>query len=316
MRAAVEAPNWLDGNLPLGDWLMSLHEHDVSHVLDGAAVLATLAHNSGGDAPAKLPASCSICSLRGACLPCDLLIQGPGAAKENPIQHRNLKRGERLYRAGDEFHYLYTVRSGCLKTVQCLEGGRDQVTGFYMTGDLLGIDGISAQVHGGDAIALEDTRVCLIPYGRIEQQVSAGSRVLRSLHKAMSAEIVRQHGVMLLLGTMSAEERVAAFLLNLSERFLARGYSPSQFLLRMTRRDIGSFLGLKLETVSRVFSRFRDIGLVGVKRRDIFLRDLAGLRRCLGAECEHPAQASPAAPAGAPALGQHRSGNARWFALA
>jgi CRP/FNR family transcriptional regulator len=262
---------------------MTLLENAAAHVL-GGATMSVKPFDSADEAVQPLAASCAMCSLRGACLPCDLLTPQGAGHEELPIQHRRLKRGEQLYRAGDEFRYLYTVRSGCLKTIQYLECGRDQVTGFYMTGDLLGIDGINSQVHGSDAIALEDARVCLIPYARIEHQESGRYEMMRSLHKAMSAEIVRQHGVMLLLGTMSAEERVAAFLLNLSERFLARGYSPSQFLLRMTRRDIGSFLGLKLETVSRIFSRFRDEGLVGVERRNILLRDLAGLRRCVGVE--------------------------------
>jgi CRP/FNR family transcriptional regulator len=268
---------------------MSLLERRAPDVLEGpptAAYPTTKLAVAASEEVTRLPASCAICTLRNACLPCDLLVPKAGTGRKDPlIQQRSLKRGEYLYRAGDPFHNLYTVRMGCIKTVQCLDGGRDQVTGFYMTGDLLGVDGISALVHGSDAIALEDTRVCLVPYGRIEHHDPARNEVVRALHKAMSAEIVRQYSVMLLLGTMSAEERVAAFLLNLSERFLARGYSPSQFLLRMTRRDIGSYLGLKLETVSRIFSHFRDQGIVGVERRNIFLRDLAGLRRCSGIEC-------------------------------
>ena len=125
-----------------------------------------------------------------------------------------------------------------------------------MAGEIVGLDGISNAKHACDTTALEDTEVCVIPYRRIDDIATQVPALRNHFHRVMSREIVREHGVMLLLGTMLAEERMATFLLNLSQRFAARGYSTSEFVLRMTRAEIGSFLGLKLETVSRVLSRF------------------------------------------------------------
>jgi CRP/FNR family transcriptional regulator len=142
-----------------------------------------------------------------------------------------------------------------------------------MAGEVLGMDGIAAGTHTSDVTALEDSEVCVIPYQRLEQP-----DIQRQVQKVMSRELVRDHGVMLLLGTMRAEERLAAFLLNLSQRFTARGYSPSEFHLRMTRDEIGSYLGLSLETVSRLFSRFQDEGFIEVHQKHVKIRDLAALR--------------------------------------
>ena len=159
------------------------------------------------------------------------------------------------------------MRSGFFKTTLVMEDGRDQVTGFHMAGDMLGMDGIGPDQHSCNAVALEDSEVCVIPFGRLEELSREIDVLQQHFHKVMSREIVREHGVMLLLGSMRAEERLAAFLLNLSQRFTSRGYSPSEFNLRMTREEIGSYLGLKLETVSRVFSKFQEDGSSGCSRR-------------------------------------------------
>ena len=186
---------------------------------------------------------------------------------------KRVKRGETLYRSGEAFESLYAVRSGFFKSSVVLEDGRDQVTAFHMAGEILGMDGIGTERHAADVIALEDSEVCVIPYARLEE---AGLQ--RQLHKVMSRELVRDQGVMMLLGTMRAEERLAAFLLNLSQRFVARGYSPNEFHLRMTRDEIGSYLGLSLETVSRLFSRFQTDGLISVQQKHIRILDVQGLR--------------------------------------
>lgn len=225
---------------------------------------------------------CSNCALRDQCLPHGLTGRDAERADELVYTRRRIKRGESVYRAGDVFASLYAVRSGYFKTTQILEDGRDQVTGFHMGGELLGMDGIGSERHSCSAVALDDGEVCVIPYSRLE---ALGREVLplqQQFHKVMSREIVREHGVMLLLGTMRAEERLATFLLNMSERFMARGYSPSEFNLRMTREEIGSYLGLKLETVSRAFSKFQDEGLVSVQQKHIRILDVAGLKRCVG----------------------------------
>ena len=151
-----------------------------------------------------------------------------------------------------------------------------------MAGELMGIDGIDDDCHNCDAIALEDSEVCVIPYARFEELSHKFPSLQRHFHKVMSREIVRDHGVMLLLGSMRAEERLAAFLLNLSQRFTARGFSASDFILRMTREEIGSYLGLKLETVSRSFSKFQDDGLLAVHQKHIRIADIAGLKKIMG----------------------------------
>ena len=229
---------------------------------------------------AKVPTKCSSCNLRELCLPCGLSGQDLDRAEELVYTRRRLGRSENLYRAGDEFSSLYAVRSGFFKTVQTIEDGREQVTGFHMAGEIMGMDGIGPEKHSSSAVALEDSEVCVIPYSRL---VNLGHDMdgLRQFHKVMSREIAQEHSVMLLLGTMRAEERLAAFLLNLSQRFTARGYSPSEFNLRMTREEIGSYLGLKLETVSRAFSKFQEDGLISVHQKRIGIRDVAGLKRCM-----------------------------------
>ena len=185
---------------------------------------------------------------------------------------RRVKRGECLYRAGEAFDSIYALVSGFFKTSVGLEDGRGQVIGFHMGGELVGMDGIGTERYTADLIALEDSEVCIIPYWRLEE---AGMQ--RELHRAMSRELVRDQGLMMLLGTMRAEERLAAFLLNLSQRFVARGFSPREFHLRMTREEIGSYIGLSLETVSRLFSRFHDDGLIAVQQKHIRILDVAGL---------------------------------------
>ena len=196
---------------------------------------------------------------------------------------RALKRAEVLFRAGDRFEALFAVRTGFFKTRVSAEDGRDQVTGFQMAGELLGLDGISTDRHSCDAVALEDSQVCQIPYARLEDFSHQVPELQRQFHKVMSRELVRDQSLMMLLGTMRAEERLAAFLLNMSQRFTTRGYSPAEFHLRMTREEIGSYLGLKLETVSRAFSRFQEEGLIAVQQKHIRIIDGAGLKRLLNA---------------------------------
>jgi CRP/FNR family transcriptional regulator, anaerobic regulatory protein len=159
--------------------------------------------------------------------------------------------------------------------------GKEQVTGFQMAGEILGLDGIVNDRHTCNAIALEDAEVCVMPFEHMEQLSREFTSLQHHIHKIMSREIVRDQGVMMLLGTMRAEERLAAFLLNLSQRFTARGYSATEFHLRMTREEIGSYLGLKLETVSRALSHFQENGLIGVQQKHIRILDIAGLRKIM-----------------------------------
>lgn len=228
--------------------------------------------------PDAFKVACSNCNLRELCLPVGLSAPELDRLDRLVATRRTVARGDTLFRAGDAFTSLYAVRTGFFKTRVSSEDGRDQVTGFQMAGELLGLDGISHDRHNCDAVALEDSQVCVIPFGQLESLSRDFIQLQHQFHKIMSREIVRDHGMMLLLGSMRAEERLAAFLLNLTQRLQARGFSASSLVLRMTREEIGSYLGLKLETVSRTFSKFQDDGLLEVKQRQIRIVDQAGLR--------------------------------------
>ncbi len=231
---------------------------------------------------ARLKTACSSCSLRELCLPVGLSDEDMARLDNLVFVRRPVKRGEYLFRAGDRFDSLYAARTGFFKTKLLLEDGREQVTGFHMAGELMGLDGIGPERHTCDAVALEDSDVCVIPFERLEGLSREMEALQHHFHKVMSREIVREHGVMMLLGSMRAEERLAAFLLNLSQRLSTRGYSAHEFNLRMTREEIGSYLGLKLETVSRVFSRFQEEGLIAVQQKNIRILDTARLREIVG----------------------------------
>ena len=234
---------------------------------------------------AKLRNACSTCSVRELCLPAGLDLEELAQVDKMVNRRRPVRRGDYLYRAGTELQSLYAIRSGFIKSCVLHEDGREQVAGFHMTGDLLGLDAISAGRHLCDTVALEDTEVCDIPFALLERLAREIPSLQSHFNRIMSREIVRDHGVMLLLGSMRAEERLAAFLLNLSQRFATRGYSSTEFNLRMTREEIGSYLGLKLETISRVLSRFQQEGLIQVRNRYLKINDVDALRRLVG-HCE------------------------------
>jgi CRP/FNR family transcriptional regulator len=227
----------------------------------------------------SIKVACSNCNLRELCMPVGLNDHDMQRIDEVVATRRKVTRGENLFRNGDKFSALYAIRTGFFKTCVSSEDGRDQVTGFQMAGEIIGLDGIVSDHHTCDAVALEDAEVCVMPFDRIEELSREIKSLQHHVHKIMSREIVREHGVMLLLGSMRAEERLAAFLLNLVQRLHARGFSQSELILRMTREEIGSFLGLKLETVSRTFSKFVDDGIVEVKQRYVRILDTDALRQ-------------------------------------
>lgn len=230
----------------------------------------------------QIKAACSQCSLHELCMPVELNDEELAKLDHLIGGAHKVKRGQALYRSGDAFKAIYAVKSGFFKTTVLSEDGVEQVTGFQMAGEVMGMDGISTEVHACNAVALEDSEVCLISFSELELLSSEVRSLQHHFHKVMSREIVRDHGVMLLLGAMRAEERLATFLLNLSQRFTARGYSPAEFHLRMTREEIGSYLGLKLETVSRAFSRFQEDGLLAVQHKHIRILDIPGLKALMG----------------------------------
>jgi len=213
--------------------------------------------------------ACTDCNMRELCMPVGLSHEELDRIDSIIGARRKVKRGETLFHNGERFTHLYAIRTGFFKTSITSEDGRDQVTGFQMAGEIIGMDGIVQDHHTCDAIALEDAEICAMPFSQIEDLSREVNALQHHVHKIMSREIVREHGVMLLLGSMRAEERLAAFLLNLAQRLHARGFSQSELVLRMTREEIGSFLGLKLETISRTFSKFVDEGVVEVKQRHV-----------------------------------------------
>ena len=233
--------------------------------------------------PKAIKVACSNCNLRELCMPIDLNGSDMDKIDTLVATRRKVKRGDSLFSNGDRFDALYAIRTGFFKTRITTEDGRDQVTGFQMAGEIIGLDGIVGDRHSCDAVALEDAEVCEMPYGRIEELSREVPALQTHVHKIMSREIVREHGVMLLLGSMRAEERLAAFLLNLVQRLHARGFSRSELVLRMTREEIGSYLGLKLETVSRTFSKFAEDGLIEVKHRHVRILDIEALRTLVNA---------------------------------
>jgi CRP/FNR family transcriptional regulator len=244
-------------------------------------IVAAIAPKSG--APAPRTAECSTCNLRELCTPCCGLNRPErDVADRLAVNRLQVRRSESLYRSGERFAFLYAVRSGFFKSTALRENGREQVTRFSMTGDVLGMDGIGPEQHSCNTVALEDSEVCAIPFAALQALAQEIPGLQRQFHRTMSREIVREHGMLLLLGCMNAEERLAMFLLNLSRRFAARGYSPAEFNLRMTREEIGSYLGLKLETVSRTFSRFQEQRLIAVQQKCIRILDSAGLERVMG----------------------------------
>lgn len=207
--------------------------------------------------------------MRELCMPIGLTQDEMEQLDQIVCTRKKINRGQTLYHSGAPFTAIYAIRTGFFKTSLTSEDGRDQVTGFHMAGELIGLDGLSNDTHMCNAIALEDAEVCVLAYERIETLSRDFPALQRHVHRMLSREIVRDQNVMMLLGSMRAEERLAAFLLNLAQRLHARGFSSNELVLRMTREEIGSYLGLKLETVSRTFSKFQEDGLLQVKQRHI-----------------------------------------------
>jgi CRP/FNR family transcriptional regulator len=222
---------------------------------------------------------CSSCHLKDLCLPCGLAGSDVERLDGLMFGRRKVGSGDALFREGEKFQFAYAVRSGTFKSSLTLADGREQVSGFHIAGELMGLDGLASGKHASTAIALEDTDVCAIPYANLSELAAQSANLQAAMSRLMSREIVREHSLMMLLGSMNAEERLAAFLLNMSQRMKARGYSPHEFHLRMSRAEIGSYLGMKLETVSRTFSAFQRQGLLEVDKKHVRITDIEGLTR-------------------------------------
>jgi CRP/FNR family transcriptional regulator len=213
--------------------------------------------------------ACNSCCLKGVCLPSSLDGGELTRFGEIAAAKRRVARGASLYHAGDRFESLYAVRGGAFKTVGVSREGTEKITGFHLPGELLGLEAINGGRHGYNAVALEDSEVCIIPFAQLERMALTLPALQHQLLRLVSGDISRDHGLMLLLGSMTAEQRLAAFLLSLARRHQRLGYAGDRFMLRMTREEIGSYLGLTLETVSRILSRFQREGLISVHQRDV-----------------------------------------------
>ena len=225
-----------------------------------------------------LKASCATCSMHQLCLPMGLDDNDMDRLDQIIGRRRKVARGANLFRIGDPFQILYAIRLGHFKTCQVSQDGVEQITGFQMAGELLGMDAISTDLHHCTAVALEDSEVCEIPFSTLQLLLGDMPTLLRHFHRMMSQEITREQSVMLLLGNMQATQRFAAFLVNLASRYEARGYSSHTFQLRMSREEIGNYLGLTIESISRLLSRFKKDALLRVSNREIELLDLVRLK--------------------------------------
>lgn len=216
---------------------------------------------------------CAICPARRTCLPYELQPAEVRLLDFVVASRRPVRRGQVLYRAGDPMEAIYAIRAGFFKTVVVSSSGREQVTGLRMPGDVLGCDGMHGGYYACDAFALDHGEVCVVPLHNLLVQSLHNEALLRAFYAVLSRELWRKQEQMLLLGGMWGIQRVATFLIDISRRMQAQGYSPSEFELRLTRREIGSYLGMELETASRMISRLEREGLIVADRQHIKITD-------------------------------------------
>ncbi len=223
------------------------------------------------------PVTCSNCGLYQLCVP--LGLDGNDMTLLDSIIKRKevYKRGQILFRAGDRFDYVYALRSGSVKTSVSSDDGREQITGFHIAGELLGLSAFASGQHSGEARALETISVCKVEIDRLDEIANTIPSIQYQLLKIMSGQIRVDEELMLLLGTRKTEERLAAYLLGLSRRFASRNYSPTQFRFSMSRKDIGNYLGMAEETVSRILTRFHEEGIISTKQKNVSLIDMVRL---------------------------------------
>jgi CRP/FNR family transcriptional regulator len=221
--------------------------------------------------------ACKDCNLFQLCLPVGMESHELDELDSIIKRRRPLKRGEHLFHVGTPFQAIYAVRSGSIRTYAPTEDGHEQVTGFHLPGELLGLEAIHLKHHPCAAKAMETTSLCEIPFERLEELCTRLPGLQHQLLTVMSKEILHDQSLLMLLGKKSSEERLAALLVSLSERYQHRGFSPTDFYLSMSRNDIGNYLGMAVETVSRVFSRFQEDRLLVVQRKHICIQDLPQL---------------------------------------
>ena len=221
--------------------------------------------------------ACEQCRVRELCLPTSLEGVDLNLMDKLVQRVKPLKKGEYLYRTGEEFKGLYAIQSGTLKTMGLTVEGKEQITGFHLMGELVGMDAVDINQHPCNAIALEATDVCLLPFEKLEELAQQVPKLMHEIARIMSREILREENALIMLGSTSAEQRLARFLLNLHKRQIARGGDENVLKLQMTRQDIGNYLGLAFETVSRHLNHFQDDGLLEIENRKLTLLNHSAL---------------------------------------
>jgi CRP/FNR family transcriptional regulator len=236
-------------------------------------------------AGAKHTIRCQDCRIKQLCLP--VMLAESEIAHLDSIVHRGrpVNKGHHLIQAGDIFSGVFAIRSGSIKTYTVSIDGLEQITGFYLPGEIIGFDAISSGVYPGFAKALETSAVCEIPFGRLEQLASEIPGLQRQIFRTMSQEIVKDQELMLQLNKKSAEQLFGSFLINLSFRFGRRGLSSKRFRLPMARSDISNYLGLAVETISRLIAQLQDEGLVSINKREVEILDMHDLSVLAGTSC-------------------------------
>jgi len=223
--------------------------------------------------------ACENCHVRELCLPTSLDGEELNLMDDVVSRRLTLDKGDYLYKAGDHFHGIYAVKSGALKTSGITSDGREQVTGFYLDGEIVGLDAIEDDTHPCDAVALAETEVCQLPFDSLTEASSKAPGLLKDLTRIMAREIRREGHVLMLLGSTTAEQRTARFLVNLYERLIKRGAECDIITLVMSRQDIGNYLGMAIETVSRQFRKLQDQEVVKIDKRNIQVLDMDELER-------------------------------------
>jgi len=230
---------------------------------------------------------CQTCSIKRLCLPV-LLADSEIEHLENIVQRKRvLSKGEFLYKAGDPFDAIHAIRSGSLKSYTISSDGIEQITGFHLPGEMCGLNAVSSSHYPSFARALETSLVCSIPFAKLESLSREIPGLQKQLFNVMSGEIRDEQELMMLLSKKNADERFAAFVINLSARFRRRGLSDKEFQLTMTRGDIGNYLGLAVETVSRLVTRLQNQNLISIQDRYIRIEDMEGLTKLAGVNCHH-----------------------------
>ena len=223
--------------------------------------------------------ACINCNVSELCLTSGLSSREVELLNALIVQCIKVRNNNPLYRIGDPFGSLYGVRVGSFKTSQLTVDGRERVTGFPIAGDILGLDAICSNTHSCNAFALEDSEVCLMPFARLEALAQKVPQLQRNISKFLSREIIHDQNMLFVMGNMNSDERIATFFLNLSQKFKARGYSSNEFVLKMQREEIGSYVGLRLETVCRSIGNLRNQALLEISGRNVKIVDMERLQR-------------------------------------